>query len=417
MKVITGANLIDGTGSDPVRGATLLIDEAGRIDRVGHDIPFPPKAQVIDVEGRTVLPGLIDCHVHFMIDIAPVHELALMPLSLKIIRAAENARKTLEAGVTSVRDAGGTPLGVKMAAESGLIPAPRMKLAVSILSQTGGHGDFLLPSGLHFPIGMPVDNCLPEWPNSVCDGPDEVRKAVRANLRAGADFIKLCSSGGVLSPSDEPTATQFTREEISIMVAEAAAEGKTCMAHAQGTQGIRNAVECGVHSIEHGTHLDEGTISEMKQRGTYLVPTLLPGETLFDVAREQPGAVLPQSLRKAQEIFPAHRASFRMAAESGIRIAMGTDAGAAPHGENGRELELMVSNGMTPMQAIVASTKTSSECLRVNSDVGTLERGKFADLLVLDGDPLSDIGIVGDKDRILLIMQGGRAYKNLVSYN
>ncbi len=415
MKVITGAALIDGTGADPVSGATIVIDDKGRIERLGPGITPPGGAAVWDVDGRTVMPGLIDCHVHFMIDIAPMHELAALPLSLKILRAADNARKTLDAGVTSVRDAGGSPLGLKLAAEQGLIPAPRMKIAVSILSQTGGHGDFLLPSGLHYPIGMPHEGLLPEWPSSVCDGVDEVRKTVRATLRAGADVIKLCSSGGVLSPSDEPTSTQFSPEEIRVMVYEAAAEGKTCMAHAQSTQGIRNAIEAGVESIEHGVYMDESVVDEMKNQGTFLVPTLLPGETLFDLAREKPGSVLPQSLRKAEEVFPHHRASFRMAVEAGVRIAMGTDAAVCPHGENARELRLMVDGGMTPMQALIASTKTASEAIHSDADVGTLEVGKLADLLVVDGDPLSDIGLLADKSRLLLIMQGGRAHKDLVS--
>lgn len=417
MKAITGATLIDGTGAEPVTQATIVMGDDGRIERVGRNVEPPAGAQVMDVDGRTAMPGLIDCHVHFMIDIEPMHELAQMPLSLKILRAADNARKTLDAGVTSVRDAGGSPLGLKLAAEQGLIPAPRMKIAVSILSQTGGHGDFLLPSGLSFPIGMPLDGNLPEWPAPVCDGVDEVRKAVRANLRAGADVIKLCSSGGVLSPSDEPGSTQFTREEIGVMVYEAAAEGKTCMAHAQSTEGIRNAVECGVESIEHGVYMDESVVAEMAKRGTFLVPTLLPGDTLPDLARDKPGSVLPQSLRKAAEVFPHHRASFRMAVEAGVRIAMGTDAAVCPHGENARELSLMVSGGMTAMQAIVASTQTAAQCIHSDADVGTLEVGKLADLIVVDGDPLSDVGVLADKDRLLVIMQGGRAHKNLVSYN
>lgn len=415
MKVIMDATLIDGTGADPVFGATIVIGEDGRIEHIGPEVTPPRSAAVWDVDGRTVMPGLIDCHVHFMIDIAPMQELAAMPLSLKILRAADNASKTLDAGVTSVRDAGGSPLGLKMAAELGLIPAPRMKIAVSILSQTGGHGDFLLPSGLNYPIGMPHEGHLPEWPSSVCDGVDEVRKTVRATLRAGADVIKLCSSGGVLSPSDEPTSTQFSPEEIRVMVYEAAAEGKTCMAHAQSTDGIRNAVAAGVESIEHGVYMDESVVAEMKRRGTFLVPTLLPGETLFDLAREKPGSVLPQSLRKAKEVFPHHRASFRMAVEAGVRIAMGTDAAVCPHGENASELGLMVDGGMTPMQAIIASTKTASEAIHSDADVGTLEVGKLADLLVVDGDPLSDIGVLADADRLLVIMQGGRAHKDLVS--
>ena len=415
MRAITGANLIDGTGADPVPGATILVGEDGRIQRVGPDVSPPAGASVLDVDGSTVMPGLIDCHVHFMIEVAPMHELALMPLSLKILHAADNARKTLDAGVTSVRDAGGTPLGLKLAAERGLIPAPRMRIAVSILSQTGGHGDFLLPVGTHFPMGMPLDGSLPEWPRPVCDGVDEVRRTVRANLRAGADFIKLCSSGGVLSPSDEPTSTQFTREEIKVMVYEAAAEGKTCMAHAQSTEGIRNAVECGVESIEHGVYLDESVVEEMRRRGTFLVPTLLPGETLFDLARERPGSVLPQSLRKAEQVFPHHRASFRMAVEAGVRIAMGTDSAVCPHGENGRELGLMVDNGMTEMEAIVASTRTAAECIHMDADVGTLEPGKLADLLVVDGDPLDDIQLLADKESLVMIMQGGTVHKDSMS--
>ena len=415
MKAITNAALIDGNGGDPVSDATIVIGDDGRIERVGAGLTPPGDATVMDVDGRTVMPGLIDCHVHFMIDLEPMHDLAQMPLSLKILRAADNARKTLDAGVTSVRDAGGSPLGLKMAAQSGLIPAPRMKIAVSILSQTGGHGDFLLPSGVHFPMGMPHEGNLPEWPAPVCDGVDEVRKTVRATLRAGADVIKLCSSGGVLSPSDEPTSTQFSPEEIRVMVYEAAAEGKTCMAHAQSTQGILNAVEAGVESIEHGVYMDESVVAEMKRRGTFLVPTLLPAETIFDLAREKPGAVLTQSLQKAADVFPYHRASFRMAVEAGVRIAMGTDAAVCPHGENARELGLMVDGGMTPMQALVASTKTASEAIHSDADVGTLEPGKLADLLVVDGDPLSDVGVLADKDRLLVIMQGGRAHKDLVS--
>jgi imidazolonepropionase-like amidohydrolase len=415
MKAITNARLVDGNGGDPISGATIVIADDGRIEQASAGIEPPRGATVMDVDGRTVMPGLIDCHVHFMIDLEPMHELAQMPLSLKILRAADNARKTLDAGVTSVRDAGGSPLGLKMAAHSGLIPAPRMKIAVSILSQTGGHGDFLLPSGVHFPMGMPHEGNLPEWPSPVCDGVDEVRKTVRATLRAGADVIKLCSSGGVLSPSDEPTSTQFSPEEIRVMVYEAAAEGKTCMAHAQSTQGILNAVEAGVESIEHGVYMDESVVDEMTKRGTFLVPTLLPAETIFDLAREKPGAVLPQSLKKAADVFPHHRASFRMAVEAGVRIAMGTDAAVCPHGENARELGLMVDGGMTPMQALVAATKTASEAIHSDAEVGTLEPGKLADLLVVDGDPLSDVGVLANKDRLLVIMQGGRAHKDLVS--
>ena len=413
MKVIAGGLLIDGTGRDPVPNAGVVIDGDGRIVEVGVQDSLPAGAQVVDVSGKTIMPGIIDCHSHLSVDLRPMQEQALEPMTLRVLQAAQNARATLDAGVTSVRDPGGTPLGFKMAAEQGLIPAPRMRIAVTILSQTGGHADMLLPSGLHQAI-LPLGNPL-EWPNGVCDGEAEVRKATRSVLRAGADFIKLCSTGGVLSPSDEPGATQFTREEIAVMVYEAAAVGKTCAAHAHALEGIRNAVVSGVQSIEHGVYLDESVCAEMKTRGTYLVPTLVAALWVRRKGEQQPGTVLPQSLRKVREVEGDHRESFPMALESGVRIAFGTDTDVGPHGTNLEELRLMVENGMTPMQAIVSATKTASECARMDSDVGTLEPGKLADLLVVDGNPLNDVALLEDKSNLLMIMQGGSAHKDLVT--
>ena len=253
-----------------------------------------------------------------------------------------------------------------------------------------------------------------EWPNGICDGVEEVRKAVRFILRAGADFIKLCSTGGVLSPSDKPNSTQFTREEISVMVYEARAQGKTCAAHAQGTEGVRNAVECGVESIEHGIYLDESVMEKMKRRGTFLVPTLVAPILGQRLAEQQPGILLPEAVRKAIEVQEAHRQSFRMAVESGVRIAMGSDTGVGPHGTNVEELRLMVENGMTPMEAIVASTKTASECIHLDHETGTLEPGKLADLLVVEGNPSDDVTLLEDKSKLLMIMQGGRTHKDLI---
>lgn len=413
MKILTGGVLIDGTGADPVPNAGVVIDDDGRISQVGRLTSPPSGAEIIDVAGRTIMPGLIDCHVHFFVDIRPLQELALTPMSLRVIQATLNAKTTLDAGVTSVRDALGSPAGFKTAVEQGLIPAPRMRIAITGLSQTGGHTDFHLPTGILHPL-LPGGNPW-EWPDGICDGVEEVRKATRSVLRAGADFVKLMSSGGVMSPSDEPTATQFTRAEISVMVEEAAAVGKTAMAHAQSTEGIRNAVECGVESIEHGFYLDESVIAEMKVRGTFLVPTLQALKAVLCRADEQPGSVMPQSVRKAEEAVEAHKKSFRMAVESGVRIAMGTDAGVGEHGTNAEELRLMVENGMTPMQAIVASTRTASECVHIDGEVGTLEPGKVADLLVVDGDPLDDIGILEDRSKLLMILQAGHSYKDLVS--
>ncbi|HEX5480971.1 MAG TPA: amidohydrolase family protein [Dehalococcoidia bacterium] len=403
---IVNATLVDGTGADPVPNGGLLVNDDGRIERAGAGIEPPRDAEVIDAGGRTLMPGMIDCHVHLYGRVAPLQERLLTPPSLQLFYGARNALRTLDAGITTVRDAAGSPAGFKMAIERGLIPGPRMRIAIAMLSQTGGHGDSTMPAGVATGV-----RSGPEWPEHVVDGPDEVRRAVRELLRAGADFIKLASTGGVLSPSDEPGHTAFTPEEIGVMVYEARAAGKTCMAHAQGTQGIRNAVEAGVESIEHGIYLDDALIEDMKRRGTFLVPTLVAPVWVLRHAERAPGTVLPQSVRKTKEVMESHRESFRRAAAAGVRIAMGTDSGVGHHGSNAEELERMVEGGLTPMQAIVATTKTASECVHMQADIGTLEQGKLADLLVVDGDPLADIAVLRDPARLTLIMQGGRAHK------
>ena len=404
---ITNATVIDGTGADPVRGATIVI-EGERIERVGPGLEPPRGADVMDAGGRTVMPGLIDCHVHFMSRPSSMQERALQPLSLSLFTAAKHAKETLGGGVTTVRDAGGTPQGFKMAIERGLIAGPRMRIAVGALSQTGGHGDGTMPAGFR------MRNLSPEWPETLVDGPEEVRKATRALLRAGADFIKLHATGGVMSPSDEPGHTQFTPEEIAVMVQTAAAAGKTCMAHAQGTPGIKNAVRGGVESIEHGIWLDDEVIEDMKRLGTFLVPTLVAPLWVLRREERQPGSVLPQSIRKTKEVIEDHKASFSRAVQAGVRVAMGTDSGVGEHGCNAEELQRMVEAGMTPMQAIVASTKTASECVHMAADVGTLEPGKFADLLIVDGDPLADISVLQNKDCLSLILKGGHVHKNVL---
>ncbi|MEX2245141.1 MAG: amidohydrolase family protein [Dehalococcoidia bacterium] len=409
--VIRNGTLIDGTGADPVPAASVVIDE-GRIVRAGPNIDTPRDADVIDADGRTIMPGMIDSHVHLYGRVTNLQERMLTPPSLQLFYGARNALRTLEAGITSVRDASGSPVGFKLAIERGLIPGPRMRISVSALSQTGGHGDNTMPSGVNTGGRSLLG---PEWPHTVVDGPDEVRRAVRELLRAGADFIKLMSTGGVMSPADEPSHTQFTPEEIAVMVYEARAAGKTCMAHAQGTQGIKNAVLAGVESIEHGIWLDDEVMAEMKRRDTFLVPTLVAPIWVLRHSERAPGSVLPQSVRKTKEVMADHQDSFSRAVRAGLRIAMGTDSGVGHHGSNTEELERMVEAGMTPMQAIVASTKTASECIHMQQDVGTIEPGKLADILVVDGDPLADIKLLQDRERLALIMQAGRAHKNTLT--
>jgi imidazolonepropionase-like amidohydrolase len=399
---------IDGTGVEPERGATLVVegDTIVNILRGGDDVPRD--ADVIDASHLTLMPGMIDCHVHLGSSTWGLQERLLMPFSLIIAHALNHARITLEAGFTSVRDAAGTPRGVKLAIDQGLFPGPRLRIAVSALSQTGGHGDSVMPNGANI---RPVS----ELPFSVVDGVDGVRRVTREVLRAGADQVKVHTSGGVLSPNDEPGATGFSPDEIGAIVYEARAAGKTVMAHAQATQGIKNAVLGGIHSIEHGIYLDEEVIDEMKRRGTFLVPTLVAPLWVIRRAEKDPSSVPPYALRKAREVVTDHQASFRLAVERGVRIAMGTDTGVGPHGTNAEELERMVEAGMTPMQAIVATTRSAAECARISHLTGTLETGKKADVLGVDGDPIGDIRVLQDRDRLSLIVRDGHVFKNLHS--
>ena len=402
--VIRAGTFIDGTGRDPRRDVTIHVD-GETITRIGGDTPRD--ATVIDASDRTVMPGMIDCHVHLMSSQESLEERIRKPFSLAVAQAFQNAKTTLDHGFTTVRDAGGTPLGVKMAIERGLVPGPRVRISVGALSQTGGHGDSWFPSG----IVARAEHA--ELPATVVDGVAEVRKATRALLRAGADQIKVHTSGGVMSPSDEPTSTGFSPEEIAAIVYEAHAAGKTVMTHSQATQGIRNAVEAGIESIEHGIYLDTDTAELMKRKGIYLVATLVAPLWVKRRAERRPGSIPPYALRKAIEVTEAHRKTFQMAVRMGVPIAMGTDTGVGEHGSNAEELAVMVELGMTPMQAIVATTKTAAECARIGALTGTLEAGKRADLIAVAGDPLADIAVLQDAAKITLVMRDGRVHKQL----
>lgn len=404
---ITGARLIDGTGADPIEHATVVI-EGERVTAVGASgaVTIPHAARVVEADGMTLLPGLIDCHVHLVGEFLDLMRSLMTPPSLSLLSAVPNARATLEAGITTARDAGGAPAGVKMAIERGFFPGPRLLVAVTLLSQTGGHGDFYMPCCINMLEHGPHD-----VPNGVVDGVDEVRQRVREILRAGADWIKLCTSGGVLSPSDSPHSAQFTVDEIAVAVYEAAAQEKRCMAHAQSTRGIKNALEAGIASIEHGIYLDDEAIDMMRERGVYLVPTLVAPQDVLERAAAKPGLLPPYAVEKARAVMATHRESFRRAVEAGVKIAMGTDTGVGPHGGNARELKLMVEHGgMTPMQSIVASTRSAAELLRLDDRIGTIAPGKLADLLVVDGDPLDDVDVVADRSRLALVMKGGAEF-------
>jgi imidazolonepropionase-like amidohydrolase len=320
---IVNATIIDGTGRDPITKGTVVV-ENDRITSVGAGGTIPKGAEVIDAGGGTVMPGMIDCHVHLYGKVAGIQERQRLPASLQLFHGAKNAERTLDSGFTTVRDAGGSPMGFKMAIEQGLIPGPRMRIAVTHFSQTGGHGDGTLPSGVG---SAPRGNGGFEWPDNVVDGVDEIRRGVRLVMRAGADFVKISSTGGVLSPTDEPGHTSFSPEEIAVFVYEASTKGKTVMAHAQGTEGIRNAVFGGVESIEHCIYPDDETLAEMAKRGTFMVPTLVAPVWVLRYAERAPDTLHPQSIRKAMEVSDVHKEAVSRARAAGVRIAFGTDQG------------------------------------------------------------------------------------------
>jgi len=288
---------------------------------------------------------------------------------------------------------------VKLAIENGLIAGPRMQISISILSQTGGHGDGTFPSGACVPL-LP---CHAGRPENVVDGVEEMRKKVRELKRAGADVIKVCASGGVLSPRDDPRHPQFTPEELYAAVDEASATHTAVMAHAQSTLGIKNAVQAGIRSIEHGIFLDDEAIAMMLGRGTFLVPTLAAPRAVITEAAKGAG-LPPEVIAKAHAVLEIHAASITKAIAAGVKIAMGTDSGVGPHGDNLVELALMVECGMTPLQAITAATYTTAELLGVQNELGSLEVGKRADLVLVEGgiDSLVDLA-----DRIRGVWKDG----------
>jgi len=409
--LIYNGMLIDGNGGKPVKDAAILI-EGNRIRTVGmmQTITLPDASVTqLNAQGGYILPGLIDTHVHIMLQFEAMQKMVQIPFSLNFYRAIEYMRRTVEAGITTVRDAGGADLGVKRAVEQGLVLGPRMQISITALTITGGHGDGWQPSDNVFKLFA----AYPGNPSGICDGVEDVRKKVREVLRAGAEVVKVHATGGVMSPTDHPEFTQFSPEELAVIVQEAAfRRGVKVMAHAQGAEGIKNAIRAGIHSIEHGIFLDDECIELMLNHGTFLVPTLLAPVAVVEIA-EQTGSMPEYAVRKAKETIEIHRDSIARAYEAGVTIAMGTDAGVMPHGTNLRELGLMCSVGMSPMEAIVATTKTAALCLGWDDRVGTIETGKLADLVITRTDPLADIRALENPDNFVLVMKDGEIVKDL----
>jgi imidazolonepropionase-like amidohydrolase len=393
--VLSGGRVFDGTGS-PVAEADVVIEE-DRIADVGIGLDGDEQ---VDVSGRTLLPGFFDCHVHVMVSGIDLLRRLQRPFSYQFFQAARNLAATLDCGITTVRDAGGADLGVQRAVQDGLIDGPRMQIAISALSQTGGHGDGWLPSGITTFLMSPH----PGRPGGPVDGPEEVRKRVREVIRAGANVIKVHTSGGVLSPRDNPKHAQFRPDELNALMAEAEAAGLPVMAHAQATDGIKNALRAGVRSIEHGIYLDDEAIEMMLSSGAWLVPTLVAPHAVLNEAKA--GSQLPEGVvAKAQEVTAAHADAFARAVAAGVRVAMGTDSGVGPHGSNLDELPLMAAGGMTPAQVLTATTRSAAELLHLADETGTLRPGMLADIVVLAGDPFD---LPNLRTNIRAVYAGGR---------
>ncbi|MCE5207239.1 MAG: amidohydrolase family protein [Chloroflexi bacterium] len=409
--LIRNGSLIDGTGAHPVEKAAVLIGDNKILDAGPESkVKLPGKnVTELDAKGGFILPGFIDTHVHLMSEKYDLMESVNTPFSYNFYKAIDHFSRTVMAGVTTVRDAGGCDLGTKKAIENGLVLGPRVKISVTGLSITGGHGDGWAPSGVNTDVGG-----YPGMPDCICDGVSEVRKKVREVLRSGAEVIKICSTGGVMSPTDRPEFTQFSPDELAAIVQEAHFHGGVkVMSHAQGSEGVKQAVLAGIHSIEHGIFLTDEIIQLMLERGTYLVPTLFAPLSIIEDP-EMKEKLPPFLFQKAADVAEIHKESIAKAYKAGVKIAMGTDSGVMAHGKNLRELELLCGIGMTPMESILAATKVAAECLEWQDRIGTLEKGKLADVVVTRINPLDDIRSLTDHGNIAVIVKDGKIVKDIL---
>jgi imidazolonepropionase-like amidohydrolase len=399
VTAIRAGKMFDAKAGKMVESQVILVHD-DQIQQVGSNLPIPQGAKVIDLSKATVMPGFIDAHVH--LTMAAGHS-GPAGLTISIPRSAligaRNARVTLMAGFTTVRNLGAegfSDVALRDAINDGDVIGPRMQVSGPMISITGGHGDnSILPFEYH------------ATGDGVADGPEEVRHRVRENIKYGADVIKFAASGGTMSKGDNPLLEAYSPEEMQILISEAHRQGRKVATHAHSALAIKDAVRAGVDSVEHGIFLDDEGIALMKQHGTYLVPTSFP---LFWYMDNMASMHLPKYTEdKIKVILPIGKASMSNAFKQGVKVALGTDAGVYPHGLNGGEFSTMVKLGLTPTQALQAGTVNAADLMGWTDQVGSIEAGKFADIVAVNGDPLADISILQHVD---FVMKGGVVYKS-----
>jgi imidazolonepropionase-like amidohydrolase len=394
--VIKAGHMLDVKTGHITDNVTVVI-ENGKIASIGSGAA-PAGATVINLPNATLLPGLIDAHTHLTFDPNFGYQSLGISLPKEALIGAKNARVTLEAGFTTVRNVGASgysDIALRDAINEGMVPGPHIIASGPALSITGGHCDNnLLPFEFH------------NQAEGVADGVEAVQHKVREIIKYGADVIKICATGGVLSKGDDPQASQFTLDEMKAIVADAHRLGRRVAAHAHGAQGILWATQAGVDSIEHGSYIDDAAIKTMKEKGTYLVPTLYLGDWMTQNAAR---IGLPEMFAvKMRTVIPAARANVKKAFDAGVKVAFGTDAAVYPHGLNAHEFAVYVQLGMTPVQAIQTATVNAADLLGWSDRIGSLETGKFADIIAVNGDPTKDVTLLQSP---VFVMKSGVVYK------
>jgi imidazolonepropionase-like amidohydrolase len=408
---IRAGRLFDGTG-DKLRENVVIVVTGDRIENVAPagSVSIPANATVVDLSKATVLPGLIDCHTHlgaradrydeiYNFKDTPFHS---------AFAAVLNARKTLEAGFTSVRDVGSAPflaVDLRNSINEGFLPGPRIVASGPGISITGGHGDLN-----NFSPQTRVTMFPEERDFQIADGVDQIRHVVRSQVKYGVDVIKILATGGVLSKGDSPGAPQFTPEELKAAAEEAHMAGRKIAAHAHGTQGIKNAILAGIDSIEHASLIDDEGIRLAKERGVYLVMDIYNDDYILGKAIEF--GLPKENVEKEKMVGRLQRENFERAVKGGAKMAFGTDAGVYPHGDNAKQFFYMVKYGLTPAQAIRAATSNAADLIGRAKDVGTIETGKFADVIAVTGNPLDDVRAL---ENVGFVMKGGVVYKDAIT--